>query len=216
MWNARLDESQAGIKIAGRNINNLRYSDDTTLMAESEEELKSILVKVKEESEKAGLKLNIKKTKIMASSPISSVQFSSVQLLSHFQLFATPWIAARQASLSITNSLSSLRLTSIESVMPSSHLILCHPLLLLPPIPPSIRVFSMSQLVTWGGQSTGVSALASFLPKKSQGWSPSEWTGWISLQSKGLSRVFSNPWLHLKLAINQRVPRLSELKNLLD
>ena len=67
---------------------------------------------------------------------------SSVQLLSHVQLFATPWIAARQASLSITNSQSSLRLTSIESVMPSSPLILCHPLLLLPPIPPSIRVFS--------------------------------------------------------------------------
>ena len=69
-------------------------------------------------------------------------QFSSVQLLSRVQLFATPWIAARQASLSITNSRSSLRLTSIESVMPSRHLILCHPLLLLPPIPPSIRVFS--------------------------------------------------------------------------
>ena len=67
---------------------------------------------------------------------------SSVQSLSHVWLFATPWIAARQASLSITNSRSSLRLTSIESVMPSSHLILCHPLLLLPPIPPSIRVFS--------------------------------------------------------------------------
>ena len=67
---------------------------------------------------------------------------SSVQSLSRVQLFATPWIAARQASLSITNSWSSLRLTSIESVMPSSHLILCHPLLLLPPIPPSIRVFS--------------------------------------------------------------------------
>ena len=68
--------------------------------------------------------------------------FSSVQLLSRVQLFATPWIAAHQASLSITNSRSSLRLTSIESVMPSSHLILCLPLLLLPPIPPSIRVFS--------------------------------------------------------------------------
>ena len=68
--------------------------------------------------------------------------FSSVQLLSRVQLFATPRIAARQASLSITNSRSSLRLTSIKSVMPSSHLILCHPLLLLPPIPPSIRVFS--------------------------------------------------------------------------
>ena len=74
MWNARLDESQAGIKIAGRNINNLRYSDDTTLMAESEEELKSILVKVKEESEKAGWKLNIQKIKIMASGPITSWQ----------------------------------------------------------------------------------------------------------------------------------------------
>ena len=76
--------------------------------------------------------------------------------------------------------------------MPSSHLILCHPLLLLPPIPPSIRVFSNDSTLSWGGQSTGVLALASFLPKKSQGWYPSEWTGWISLQSKGLSRVFSN------------------------
>ena len=73
---------------------------------------------------------------------LSSVQFSSVQSLSHVQLFATPWIAARQASLSITNSRSSLKLTSIESVMPSSYLILCRPLLLLPPIPSSIRAFS--------------------------------------------------------------------------
>ena len=82
------------------------------------------MIKVKEESEKVGLKLNIQKTKIMASGPISSVQLS----LSHVQLFATPWIAACQASLSITNSRSSLRLMSIESVMPSDHLILCHPL----------------------------------------------------------------------------------------
>ena len=72
MRNAGLGEAQAGIKIAGRNINNLRYADDTTLMAESEEELKSLLIKVKKESEKAGLKLNIQKTKIMASSPIAS------------------------------------------------------------------------------------------------------------------------------------------------
>jgi len=78
MGNARLEESQAGIKIAGRNINNLRYADTTTLMAESEEELKSLLMRVKEESEKTGLKLNIQKTKTMASRPISSVQFSSV------------------------------------------------------------------------------------------------------------------------------------------
>ena len=72
--NAGLEETQAGIKIAGRNINNLRYADDTTLMAESEEELKSLLIKVKEESEKVGLKLNIQKTKVMASSPIISWQ----------------------------------------------------------------------------------------------------------------------------------------------
>ena len=70
MWNPRLDEAQARIKIAGRNINNLRYADDTTLMTESEEELKSLLMKAKEESEKVGLKLNIQKTKIMASGPI--------------------------------------------------------------------------------------------------------------------------------------------------
>ena len=74
MWNAGLDEAQAGVKISGRNINNLRYADDTTLMAESEEELKSLLMKVKEESEKVGLKLNIQKTQIMASGPITSWQ----------------------------------------------------------------------------------------------------------------------------------------------
>ena len=74
MQNARLDEAQAGIKIAGKNINNLRYADDTTLMAEGEAELKSLLMKVKEESEKAGLKLHIQKTKIMASGPITSWQ----------------------------------------------------------------------------------------------------------------------------------------------
>ena len=74
MRNAGLDEAQAGIKIAGRNINNLRYADDTTLIAESEEELKSLLMKVKEESEKAGLKLSVQKTKIMASGPITSWQ----------------------------------------------------------------------------------------------------------------------------------------------
>ena len=119
------------------------------------------------------------------------IQFNSVQSLSRVQLFATPCIAARQASLSITNSRSSLRLTSIESVMPPSHLILCCPLLLLPPIPPSIRVFSNESTLRMR-QSIGASALASFLPKNTQDRSPLEWTGWISLQSKGLSRVFSN------------------------
>jgi len=184
MWNAGLDESQAGIKIVGRNINSPRYADDTTLMAESEGELKSLLMKVKEESEKPGLKLNIQQTKIMGAGPIISWQidgekmetvtdFTSfgpkitadsdyshkikrylllerkaltnlvvVESLSHVQLFATPWTAAHQASLSFTSSWSLLKLISIESVMPSNHLILCHPLLFLPSIFPSIRVFS--------------------------------------------------------------------------
>ena len=86
MWNAGLDEAQGGIKISGRNINNLRYADDTTLMAESEEELKSLLMKVKEESEKPGLKLNIQKTKIMATGSITSWQIDgeTVETVSHF------------------------------------------------------------------------------------------------------------------------------------
>ena len=86
MQNGRLDEAQAGIKIVGRNINNLRYGDDTTLMAESEGELKSVLMKVKEESEKFGLKLNIQKTKIMASGPITSWQIDgeTVETMSDF------------------------------------------------------------------------------------------------------------------------------------
>ena len=85
-WNSTLDEAQAGIKIAGRNINNLTYADDTTLMAESEEELKSLLMKVKEESEKAGLKLNIWKTKIMASGPITSQQIDeeTMEIVTNF------------------------------------------------------------------------------------------------------------------------------------
>ena len=118
--------------------------------------------------------------------------FSSVQLLSHVQLFATPWIAARQASLCITNSRSSLKLMSIESVMPSSHLILCHHLLFLPPICPSIRVFSNKSTLRMRWPKTGVSASVSDLPMNTQDWSPLGWTDWISLQSKGLSRAFFN------------------------
>ena len=123
------------------------------------------------------------------------IQFSSVQSFSRVRLLVTPWTAARQASLSITNSWSLLKFMFIESVMPSSHLILCRPLLLLPPIPLSIRVFSMSQFFEWGGQSTGVSASASVLPMNTQDWSPSGWTAWIFLESKGLSRAFSNTTL---------------------
>ena len=101
-------------------------------------------------------------------------------------------MAACQASLSITNSWSSLRLTSIESAMPSSHLILCHPLLLLPPIPPSIRVFSSESIlcIRWPRY---WSFNFSIIPSKEiPGTISFKWTGWISLQSKGLSRVFSN------------------------
>ena len=111
-----------------------------------------------------------------------TVQLSSVQLLSRVRLFATPWISAHQASLSITNSQSLLKFMPIKLVMPSSHLILCRPLLLLPQSLPASGSFPMSQPFSWGGQSTGVSASASVLPMDTQDWSPSGWTGWISLQ----------------------------------
>ena len=191
MWNAGLDEAQAGIKIARRNINNLRYADDTTLTAESEEELKSLLMKVKEKSEKAGLKLNIQKTKIMASSPISSVQFSSVAqscptLCDH--------VDCSMPGFHLHHQLPELTQTHVhwvsDAIQPS------HPLPSIfsscPQSLPASGSFQMSQLFTSGGQSIGVSASASVLPVNTQDWSPSGWTGWISLQSKGLSRVFSN------------------------
>ena len=113
----------------------------------------------------------------------SSVQFSH----SVGSDFAVPWTAACQASLSITNSQSLFKLMSIELVMPSNCLILCHPLRLLP----ASGSFPMSQFFTSGGQSIGVSASASVLPMNIQDWFPLGSTGWISLQSKGLSRVFS-------------------------
>ena len=114
--------------------------------------------------------------------------FSSVQLLSRVRLFATPWTSARQASLSITNSRSSLSLTSISQW--------CHPAISSSVIPfsscpeslPASESFPMSQLFPWGGQSIGASASTSLLPMNTQDWSPLGWTGWISLQSKGLSR----------------------------
>ena len=119
----------------------------------------------------------------------ASVQFShlvvSDSLRPHESQHARP-------PLFITNSRSSPRLTSIESVMPSSHLILCRPLLLLPQSLLASESFPMSQLFTWGGQSIRVSASASVLPMNTHDGSPLEWTGWISLQAKGLSRVFSN------------------------
>ena len=120
-------------------------------------------------------------------------QFSSVQLLSLVWLFVTPWIVACQASLSVTNSRRLTKLMSFESVMPSSHLILCHPLLLLPPIPPSVRVFSSESAlcISWPKYWSFSFQHQSFL-RTLRTNHPLGWTGWICLQSKGLSRVLSN------------------------
>ena len=109
------------------------------------------------------------------------IVLSSVHSLSHVQLFVTQWTAARQASLSITSFQSLLKLMSIQSVMMSNHLILCHPLLLLPSIFPNLRVFSSGQFFTSGGQSIGVSTSGAVLPMNIQGWFPLGWTGWIYL-----------------------------------
>ena len=121
----------------------------------------------------------------------SSFQFSSVQSLSRVWLLVIPWTVAHQASLSITNSQSLLKLMSIEPVMPSNYLTLCCPLLFLPLIFPSIRVFPVSQFFTSCGQSIEASASASVLSTNIQDWFPLGLTGLISLQSKELSEVFS-------------------------
>ena len=120
----------------------------------------------------------------------SSAQLSSVHWLSSVRLFATPWTAAHQASLSVTNSQSLLKFTSIESVMPSNHLILSHPLLLLASTVPSIMVFSNESVLCIRWPKTGVSASAPVLLMNIQHCFPLGWAGWISLQSKGLSTVF--------------------------
>ena len=117
---------------------------------------------------------------------------SSVQSLSHVWLFAKPWTAACQDSLSITNSRSLRKLTPVELVMPSNRLILCDPLLCPPSIFPSIRVFSNESVLHIRWPSIGVSASASVLPMNTKDWSPLGWTDWISLQSKRFSRDFSN------------------------
>ena len=116
--------------------------------------------------------------------------FSSVPSLICVRLFAIPWATARQTSLSITNSWNLLKVMSIESVMPSNHLILCRPL--LPSIFPSIRVFSNESVLRIRWPSIGASASASVLPVNIQDWFPVGLTGWISFQSKELSRFFSN------------------------
>ena len=122
--------------------------------------------------------------------PVTYSLISSVQSLSHVKLFATPWTAAHQVSLSITNSWSLLKLMSIESVMPSNHLILCHPLSSCLQSFPASESFPMSQFFTSDGHSIGASA--SVLSMNIQDWFPLGLTGLISLQSRELSRVFSN------------------------
>ena len=119
-----------------------------------------------------------------------STPFSSAQSLSRVRLFATPWIAAHQASLSITKSWSSLKLMSIKLVIPSSHLILCSPLLLLPPIPPSIRVFSNESTLCMRWPKYWSFSFSISPSNEYSGLIPLWLTGWISLLSKGLSRVF--------------------------
>ena len=123
---------------------------------------------------------------------LAGYSLSSVQSLSHVWLFATPWIAAHQVPLSITNSRSLPKLMPIELVMPFSHLSSVVPLSFCPQSLPASESFLMSQLFAWDGQSVGVSALASVLPMNTQDLSPLGWTGWISLLCKVLSRVFSN------------------------
>ena len=128
MRNARLDKAQAGIKIAGRNINNLRYADDTTLMAESEEELKSLLMKVKEENEKVGLKLNIQKTKMMASGPITSWQIDgeTMETVADFILWGTKITADGDCSHEIKRCLLLGRkvMTNLDSILKSKDITL--------------------------------------------------------------------------------------------
>ena len=163
MRNAGLEEAQAGVKIARRNINNLRYADDTTLMAESEEELKSLLMKVKEESEKIGLKFNIQKTKIMASSPITSWQVDGegMEIVRDFIFLGSKVTADGDFSHEIKKHLLFGRkaMTDLDSIFNS--------------------------------QNIGVSVSASVLPVNIQDWFPLGLTGMI-LQPKGLSRVFSS------------------------
>ena len=126
MRNAGLEEAQAGIKIAGRNINNLRHADDTTLMTESEEELKSLLMKVKEESEKVGLKLNIQKTKIMASGPITSLEIDgeTVETVSDFIFLGSKITADGDCSHEIKRLLGRKVMTNLDSMLKSTDITL--------------------------------------------------------------------------------------------
>ena len=174
MGNAGLDESQAGIKMAGRDINNLRYTDDTTLLAEVEKELKSFLMRMKEE--------------IIAS---CLIQFSSVSR-------SCPTFCHPHESQHVRPPCPTSTPAVYSNSCPSSWW--WHPVISYPVVPffscpkslPATGSFLMSQLFAWSGQSIGVSASAPVFPKNTQDWYSLGWTGWISLQAKELSRVFSN------------------------
>ena len=198
MRNARMDEIQAGIKIAGRNINNLRYPDDTTLTAESEEELKSLLMNVKEESEKAGLKLNIQKTEIMASSTITSwwIEGGRVEAVTDFIFLASQITANGDCSHEIKRCLLLGRkaMTNLDSVLKCRDITLPAKVCLVKAMVFPVVVYACESWTIRKAecQSIGASASASVFPMSIQDWFPLEWTGLISLQSKGLSRVFFN------------------------
>ena len=172
MWNARQGEAKAGINISGRNINNLRYVDDTTLMAESEEELKSLLMRVNEESEKVGLKLNIQKTKIMASGPVTSWQIDgeTVETVSNFISLGSKITADGDCSHEIKRSLLLGRkaMTNLDSILKSRDIIL----------PTKFRLsqsygFSSSHVWMWE------------LDHK-QSWAPKNWCFWTVVLEKTL------------------------------
>ena len=161
----------------------------TSVLSSVKEEPNSLLMKMKKESEKVDLKCSIQKTKIMASSPISSVQFSSI---AQSCLTLCDPMNCSTSGLPVHHQLPEFTQTHVHSQW-------CHPAISSSVVPfscphslPASESFPMSQLFAWGGQSIGVSALAPVPPMNTQDLSPLEWTGWISLQSKGLSRLFSN------------------------
>ena len=176
MWNARLDEAQAGIKIARRNINNFRYVDDTTLMTESEEELKNLLMKVKEESEKAGLKINIQKTKIMASGPITSWQTDgqTVETVSDFIFWGSKITADGDCSHEIKRRflLGMKVLTNLDSIFKSRDITLPTKVHLV-----KTMVFSSGHVWMWELDCE-------------ESWAPKNWCFWTVVLEKTLESPF--------------------------
>ena len=212
MRNAGLEETQAGIKIAGRNINNLIYAYDTTLVAESEEELESLLMKVKEESEKVGLKLNIQKAKIMASGPITSweIDGETVGTVSDFIFLGSKITADGDCSHEIKGRLLLGRkvMTNLNSIFKSRDITLPTKVRLVKAMVFPVVMYGYESWTVEKGERRKIDAFEPWCWRRRVPWTARrsnqsilkeinpgislEWTGWISLQSKGLSRVFSN------------------------